>query len=76
MQEDLVEFIQVQSLRPLFLKELLEENQIGSILRDTLNESVIAGWGSGSPEDAALLYVEQDLAMKAITIINEYMASR
>lgn len=76
MQEDLVRVYTGSIVEATFLKELLEENQIGSILRDTLNESVIAGWGSGSPEDAALLYVEQDLAVKAITIINEYMASR
>jgi hypothetical protein len=56
--------------------EVLQENKIGAILRDTLEESVIAGWGSGSPEDSALIFVEQAFAEKAIKVINDYFETR
>ena len=32
-----------------FLQSLLEENGIGALVRDTLHESVVAGWASGPP---------------------------
>ncbi|MBU1368391.1 MAG: DUF2007 domain-containing protein [Bacteroidetes bacterium] len=59
-----------------YLAELLEENKITSILRDTLGESLITGWASGSPEDSARLYVETTYAEKAKKIIENYLASR
>ncbi len=59
-----------------YLVDLLQENNIGSILRDTLSESVIAGWGSGSPEDSAIIQVEASFAEKAVKIIEEYFNKR
>lgn len=59
-----------------YLVKLLEENQIGCRLRDTLGESVIAGWGSGSPEDAAIVQVETSMAEKAKKIIQAYFENR
>ena len=60
----------------LFLEEMLEENEIGVIRRDSLSESVSAGWAEGSPEDAVRLFVETKLAEKAKAILNEYFSSR
>ncbi len=60
----------------LFLEEMLEENEIGVIRRDSLSESVSAGWADGSPEDAVRLFVETKLAEKAKAILNEYFNSR
>lgn len=59
-----------------YLVKLLEENQIGCRLRDTLGESVIAGWGSGAPEDAAIIQVETSLADQAKEIIETYFKNR
>ena len=59
-----------------YLAELLEENNLTSILRDSLGESVIAGWASGSPEDSARLYVETAFAEQAKKIIDDYLKSR
>jgi len=59
-----------------YLVELLEENNINCILRDTLGESVIAGWGSGSPEDSAIIQVETVHAENAMKIIEEYFSKR
>ncbi len=60
----------------LFLEEILEENDIGVIRRDTLSESVNAGWADGSPEDTARLFVESQNVEKAKAILNEYFESR
>jgi len=60
----------------LFLEEILEENDIGVIRRDTLSESVNAGWADGSPEDAVRLFVETQHLEEAKAILNEYFESR
>jgi len=59
-----------------FLVELLNEHNIGCRLRDTISESVIAGWGSGSPEDSAIIQVETDRAEEAKKIIETYFKNR
>ncbi|MBW7846808.1 MAG: DUF2007 domain-containing protein [Bacteroidales bacterium] len=76
MSQDLVQVYTGSIVEANFIKEILAENNISSILRDTLEESVIAGWGSGSPEDSALIFVENAFAEKATQVINDYMASR
>lgn len=59
-----------------FLKSLLEENGIGTLLRDTLNESLVAGWVSGSSDDAGLLYVSQEHEEDATRLIKDYLSSK
>ena len=59
-----------------FLTELLEENQISCRLRDSFGESVIAGWGSGSSDNAARIEVETSNAEKAKELIEAYLNSR
>jgi hypothetical protein len=59
----------------LYLEELLKENGIGTFKKDTLEESVIAGWANGAPEDAVLLYVEPQNAEKAKKILDDYFNS-
>lgn len=56
-----------------YLLELLRENGIEAMLRNTLEESIIAGWASGSPEDSALIYVTENHYDLALKIINEYL---
>lgn len=60
----------------MFLRDLLEENEIGVIYRDTLGSSVQAGWADGSPEDAVRLFVESFNFEKAKTVLNDYFANR
>lgn len=76
MSTDLVQVYTGSIVEANFLVEVLQENKIGSILRDTLEESVIAGWGSGSPEDSAMIFVEQAFAEQAIKVINDYLETR
>ncbi len=60
----------------MFLRDLLEENEIGVIYRDTLSSSVQAGWADGAPEDAVRLFVEPFNFDKAKTVLDEYFADR
>jgi hypothetical protein len=59
-----------------FIASLLEENGIGALVRDTLNESIIAGWASGSPEDAGLVFVSESHAEKAAALIKDYLKKK
>jgi len=60
----------------LFLEEMLEENGIGVMRRDSLSESVNAGWVDGSPEDSVRLFVESTNLQKAKEILKDYFSSR
>jgi len=55
-----------------YLLELLRENGIEAMLRNTLEESIIAGWASGAPEDSALIYVTENHYDQALKIIEAY----
>ena len=59
-----------------FIAEILEEDGIPFILRDTLDESIIAGWASGSPEDSGLIYVENSDFDRADEVIKVYLSIR
>lgn len=76
MNQDLIQVYTGSIVEANFINEILKENGIGSILRDTLNESIIAGWGSGSPEDSALIFVENEMSAKAKKIIEDYLQTR
>ncbi len=60
----------------LFLEEMLVENGIGVIKRDTLSASVQAGWADGAPEDTVRLFVEVFNFEKAKKVLSDYFASR
>lgn len=60
----------------MFLKELLLENGIGSILKNTLESSFNAGWADGFPANVTLLFAETVNVDKAKEIITEYFKSR
>jgi len=76
MSEDLKIVYTGSVIEAGYLVEVLEENKITSIMRDSLSESLIAGWASGSPEDAARIYVETEHAEQAKIVIEKYLASR
>jgi hypothetical protein len=59
-----------------FIKSLLEENGIGALMRDTLTESIVAGWVSGSPEDAGLLFVAKEHEDAARKLVNDYLSTK
>ncbi len=58
-----------------FIKAILEDNGMGVLVRDSLKESTVAGWGSGSPEDACTVFVTEGYSEAATKLINEYLSS-
>lgn len=59
-----------------YIKSLLEESGIGAMVRNTMGESLVAGWVSGGPEDAGLVYVIENHEEEAKRIIEEYLANK
>jgi hypothetical protein len=59
-----------------FIRSMLEESGIGAMIRNTMGESLVAGWVSGGPEDAGLVYVIESHEEEAKRLIEEYMKSK
>jgi hypothetical protein len=59
-----------------YIQNLLEENGIGAMVRNTMGESLVAGWVSGGPEDAGLVFVAEDHEDAAKKIIEEYLKNQ
>lgn len=64
------------SVEGIFLEEMLIDEGIGVIKRDTLGASVQAGWADGAPEDTIRLFVETINFEKARKILEDYFAAR
>ncbi|MCF6342994.1 MAG: hypothetical protein L3J31_09345 [Bacteroidales bacterium] len=62
-------------IEAMYLKELLAENRIGSILKNTLESSFNAGWADGFPANVSLLFTETENAEKAKEFIATYFKS-
>jgi hypothetical protein len=76
MAEDIKLVYTGSRVEGMFLKEMLEENEIGVIYRDTLSSSVQAGWADGSPEDTIRLFVEPFNLEKAKSLLEVYFKER
>ena len=74
-KDDLKRVFTGSVLEAKYLKNVLEENGIGALVRDTLDESLSAGWVSGSQEDAGLVFVAEEHLEKATKIADEYRKS-
>jgi hypothetical protein len=59
-----------------FIKSLLEESGIGAMVRNTMDESIVAGWVSGGPDDSGIVYVIENHEEEAKKIIEEYLKSK
>ena len=58
-----------------FIKSILEENGIGAMVRNTLRESLSAGWVSGAPEDSSRVFVEKEYYEAAMKLVDTYLDS-
>ncbi len=58
-----------------FIKSVLEDNGIGAMIRNTYEESTIAGWVSGSQEDACRLFVAEHDKQEAEKLIDKISES-
>jgi len=59
-----------------FIKEILEESGIGAMIRDTMEESLAAGWVSGSQEDSCLVFVASEHYEQAVDLVNKFNDSQ
>jgi hypothetical protein len=75
-QDDLKNVFTGSVLEADFIKSMLEENGIGAMVRNTLGESLVAGWASGAPDDAGLVYVIENHEEQAKKLIEEYYNSK
>lgn len=75
-QEGLILVFTGSNVDANFIKSILEDNGIGCLVRDSLIESTLAGWASGSPEDSSRIFVKQEHEMGAKDLIEQYLNSR
>lgn len=76
MAEDIKIVYKGSRAEGLWIHEVLKEEGIGAILKDTLSSSIQAGWADGYPEDAVRIYVEMENFEKAEEIIKNYFENR
>ena len=73
--EDLILLYTSTEINTNVLKEILEDNQIGCIIRNELKSGLSAGFGGGYPETEASLYVPQKNFEEANKILQGFLAS-
>ncbi len=76
MKKDLVNIFIGSDIDANYISALLIDNQIQCVVQNTFEESLSAGWVSGSTYNSTILRVEIDDAEKAKKIIDEYLKKR
>ena len=76
MSEDIKIVYRGSRAEGLWIKEILEEEKIAAIFKDTLSSSVQAGWADGYPEDAVRIFVDIHNYEKTKEIIENYFENR
>jgi hypothetical protein len=75
-QEDLKLVFTGSNVEANYIKSILEDNNIGALVRNTLRESLAAGWVSGAPEDSSRVFVTEDHFEKSELLVKQYLDSR
>jgi hypothetical protein len=75
-QEDLKLVFTGSNVEANYIKSILEDNNIGALVRNTLRESLAAGWVSGAPEDSSRVFVTEDHFEKAELLVKQYIDTR
>lgn len=76
MSEDIKRVYTGSRLEAMFLKEMLEETDIGVIMKDRLASSVKSGWADGPLIDSVFLYVDASNEDTAKQLIKQYFEER
>jgi hypothetical protein len=74
-RDDLTLVFTGSQIQAEFIKIMLEDNKIGVLLRNTMSESLSAGWISGSQEDACRIYVIEEHKAQSEVFIKQYIES-
>ncbi len=75
MNNDIIEIFSGSEIDANYITSILSENNIDFILENTLNNSISAGWVSGSSYNSSIIRVHITDADKALKLINEYLRS-
>lgn len=73
--EDLVLLYTGTEINANVLKEILEDNQIGALIKNNLKSGLTAGFGGGYVEAEAQLYVTQEHINQAKKLLEEFLKS-
>lgn len=76
MKNDLVNIFIGSDIEANYIAALLNDNQIKCVVQNTLEESLSAGWVSGSTYNSSIIRVEIDESEKSKQLIEEYLKSR
>lgn len=63
------------NLQASYLESYLNDNDVPTMTRDSMEESVIAGWASGAQEDSTRVYVNASDFDVAIVLVDQFMES-
>ena len=75
MGNDLIKIFTGSDIEANYVAALLKENKINYIIENRLNQSISAGWVSGSQENSSIIRVNVEDSQKALQLINEYYKS-
>ena len=75
MENDLIKIFTGSDIEANYVAALLKENKINYIIENRLNQSISAGWVSGSQENSSIIRVNVEDSQKALQLINEYYKS-
>ena len=73
MKNNLVNLFVGSDIEANYIASLLIDNDIKCFVQNTLEESMSAGWASGSSDNSSILRVDISDKEKAKNIINEYL---
>lgn len=76
MKNDLINIFIGSDIDANYIAALLNDNQILCVVQNTLEESLSAGWVSGSTYNSSIIRVGIDDAEKSKQIIEEYFENR
>ena len=75
MAKDIMKVYTGPKAEAMWIQEILSENDIGSILKDPMQESLKAGWAYAAGS-AVTIFVESENEDRATEIIDDYFANR
>ena len=75
MADDIKKVYTGPKTEAMWVQEILKENNIGSILKDPLQESLKAGWAYAGG-DSVFVFVEEPFLEDALAILKDYFEKR
>jgi len=73
--DDLVLLYTGTEINTKVLKDILEDNKIGALLRNDMKSGLTAGFGGGYMEAEASLYVAENNLVKAQELLDQFLKS-